>query len=192
MKNEARPAVDSAHLGLGIFMVAETMLFAGIVSAYLIFRIGAADWPPPGMPLLPLGVTIANTLILLSSGVTVRLALRAMRTGKAGRCVRLLAATVLLGLLFLLVQGFEWTRLLRQGLTLSSGVYGGSFYVLVGLHAAHVVGAAIWLNMVLARAATGKYAPGACRGLSLCAFYWIFVVALWPLLFALVYLPWKR
>jgi heme/copper-type cytochrome/quinol oxidase subunit 3 len=85
------------------------------------------------------------------------------------------------------VQGCEWIRLIGYGLTLSSGVYGGTFYTLIGCHGAHVLGAVIWLGVVLARARNGRYAV-ASEGVEICGIYWTFVVALWPALYALVYL----
>jgi heme/copper-type cytochrome/quinol oxidase subunit 3 len=79
-------------------------------------------------------------------------------------------------------------RLLHFGLTVSSSVYGGLFYTLIGLHAAHVFGALIWLMVVWLNARQGKYSKQNDTGLQICSMYWIFVVALWPVLYGLVYL----
>ncbi len=92
------------------------MFFAGLLSAFLILRAGASGWPPPGQPRLPVAVTGANTFILLLSGVTVYLALRAIRAGDAKGMRRWLLSTALLGAVFLTVQGSEWVRLVRYGL----------------------------------------------------------------------------
>jgi cytochrome c oxidase subunit 3 len=93
-----------------------------------------------------------------------------------------------LGAGFLLVQGYEWIRLLHFGLTVSSSVYGGLFYTLIGFHAAHVLGALIWLVLVLFKARRGEYTRHNHTGLQVCSMYWIFVAALWPVLYGLVYL----
>ena len=99
-----------------------------------------------------------------------------------------LVATAVLGVGFLGVQGSEWVRLIRQGLTLSSGTYGATFYTLIGLHAAHVVGAVVWLLAVLALAQHNRFSAERHTGVTICATYWYFVCALWVLLFAAVYL----
>lgn len=114
--------------------------------------------------------------------------LRAIRRGNAPGLVDGLAITAMLGLIFLSVQGYEWVRLLQFGLTLSSSVYGGIFYTLIGCHAAHVFGAVIWLLIILGMAKRRRFAPEQFIGVQVCGIYWYFVVALWPILFGVVYL----
>src|SRR3990170_3473434 len=140
---------DGANVGMLIFLGAETMLFAGFVTAYLVFRLGAPVWPPPLQPRLPVGVTAVSTAVLLLSGFTMWRALRAARDGDDGGLGRSLALTGLLGATFLTAQGYEWARLLTFGLTASSGIYGGTFYALIGAHAVHVLGALTWLGIIL-------------------------------------------
>jgi heme/copper-type cytochrome/quinol oxidase subunit 3 len=182
------PIGTNAWLGTVMLLGAEAMFFAGLMGAFLVFRIGSAVWPPPFQPRLPTGITGINTLILLSSAVTMRWALQVGRRNDRARLVRLLSWTALLGAVFLLVQGYEWVRLLHFGLTVSSSVYGGLFYTLIGFHAAHVFGALIWLVVVWLNARQGKYTKQNDTGLQTCSMYWIFVVALWPVLYGLVYL----
>ena len=180
--------LSNAYLGLMIFLGAETMFFAGLIGSFLVFRVASEVWPPPTLPRLPVGVTGVNTLILLASALTMRRAKAAIRNGEQSRLVRLLLVTAGLGVTFLLVQGYEWIRLLQYGLTLASGVYGATFYVLVGCHAVHVLGAVIWLVSVLGLAMRGRYTANGFMGVKLCAMYWYYVVALWPILYGLVYL----
>jgi heme/copper-type cytochrome/quinol oxidase subunit 3 len=96
--------------------------------------------------------------------------------------------TASLGSVFLIVQGSEWVRLVGFGLTLSSGIYGALFYLLIGCHALHVAFAVIWLLVVFALAMRERFSAARHVGVELCAIYWIFVVGLWPILYALVYL----
>jgi heme/copper-type cytochrome/quinol oxidase subunit 3 len=79
-------------------------------------------------------------------------------------------------------------RLVSHGLHLSSGVYGATFYTLIGCHAAHVTAAVVWLLFVLGAATRGRYNARNASGIEVAAVYWYFVCAVWPLLFALVYL----
>ena len=183
-----RPIGDNAWLAVLMFLGAEAMFFAGLIGAYLVFRVGSTVWPPPFQPRLPSAVTGVNTLILLASAVTMKLGLRANRSGDAARLVRLLSWTALLGATFLLIQGFEWARMLHFGLTVSSSVYGGLFYTLIGFHAVHVFGALLWLVVVWLKARQGKYTKQNDVGLQTCSMYWLFVVGLWPVLYGLVYL----
>jgi heme/copper-type cytochrome/quinol oxidase subunit 3 len=164
------------------------MFFAGLVSAFLVLRLAAPLWPPPLQPRLPVEVTGLNTLVLLASSAAMVSAMRARRRGDGAGLVRGLGVTALLGGVFLAVQGFEWARLLHYGLTLSSGAYGGTFYTLIGTHAAHVLGALAWVGVTLALAARGRFAEGPAGPLRACAIYWHFVVALWPVLYVAVYL----
>jgi cytochrome c oxidase subunit 3 len=183
-----RPIVSNARLALLMLLVAETMFFSGLIGAFIVFRVASPSWPPPFQPRLPVEVTGANTVILLLSGVTMHVALRAARAGKSAPLIKWLAATAALGAVFLAVQGYEWLRLIHYGLTLSSGVYGATFYTLIGCHGAHVLGAVFWLLAVLARARKGRFSGRDYTGIQLCGMYWTFVVALWPILYGLVYL----
>jgi cytochrome c oxidase subunit 3 len=173
---------------MAVFLSFEAMFFAGLIGAFLVFRLGSQVWPPAGQPRLPILVTSINTVILLISGYTMVAARRAARTGEWRGALPALSATAVLGGIFLSVQGSEWVRLIEHGLTLSAGVYGATFYTLIGCHALHVLGAVIWLLVVRFRAAGGALLRGRDTGFELCAAYWYFVVALWLVLFPLVYL----
>ena len=180
--------LSNAYIGLLMFLGAETMFFAGLIGSFLVFRLAHEVWPPAMLPRLPVGVTGVNTLILLASALTMQRAQAAIRGGGQRELARMLLATTVLGVVFLLVQGYEWVRLLQYGLTLASGVYGATFYVLVGCHGVHVLGAVIWLSSVLRLAARRHYTARSHVGVALCAMYWYYVVALWPILYGLVYL----
>lgn len=188
------PFLNNGYLGMMLFIGAEVMLFAGLVGAFLVFRFGSAVWPPPFQPRLPVLVTGINTVILLFSGYTMYRACRAVRNKNWQELPKGLWMTALLGATFLGIQGYEWVRLLQFGLTLSSGVYGSTFYVLIGAHGAHVLGAMSWLLIILMKVRRSNLpnrpylTPKRQVGIRLCGMYWYFVVALWPVLYILVYL----
>jgi len=183
-----RAPLSNACLGMLIFLGAETMFFAGLVGAFLVYRMANETWPPMAMPRLPVAVTGVNTLILLYSAATMWLANRAIRLGQQHILTRMLLRTAVLGVVFLLVQGYEWVELIGYGLTLSSGVYGATFYTLIGCHALHVLGAVVWLLGVWRRAMRKRYTATRRTGVVLCSMYWSYVVGLWPILYWLVYL----
>ena len=180
--------LTTAKLGILLFITAEIMFFAGLISSFVVFRFSPVQWPPLGQPRLPLEVTAVNTLILLASGLTFQLAYRAWKRAQSGAFKVLLTVTAVLGSIFLLVQGFEWVRLLKFGLTLHASIFGGFFYCLVGTHGLHVLGGLVVLVWVLKKAWEGAYDSNEALGVEVCRIYWFFVVALWPVLFFLVYL----
>jgi heme/copper-type cytochrome/quinol oxidase subunit 3 len=183
----AAPPISNARLAMVMLLVGEVMFFAGLIGAYLVFRVGSTAWPPPTLPRLPLAVTWINTGVLLASGVTMIRARRAATRDDQPALRRGVAVTAFLGLVFLAVQGSEWVRLIHHGLTLSSGMYGATFYALIGTHAAHVVGAVLWLGVVWIWARQGHFTDGNDAAVDACAIYWLFVCALWVVLFAMVY-----
>jgi heme/copper-type cytochrome/quinol oxidase subunit 3 len=185
---ERGPVIENATLGMLVFLAAETMLFAGLVAAFLVLRLGAQVWPPPFQPRLPIEVTGINSLVLLASGVTMTRALRAVRRGAQSGLVTALSQTVLLGAIFLAVQGYEWIRLVHFGLTVSSGAYGSTFYTLIGTHGVHVLAAAAVLLVILIKAKRGRFSPHQHTAVRVSGMFWYYVVGLWPILYTLVYL----
>src|SRR5262249_1490099 len=99
-------SLNNARLGMLIFMGAETMFFAGLLGAFLVYRVANETWPPMSMPRLPVEVTGINTLILLYSASTMWRANRAIRRGQQQQLRRMLLYTAVLGLIFLTVQGY--------------------------------------------------------------------------------------
>jgi heme/copper-type cytochrome/quinol oxidase subunit 3 len=164
------------------------MLFAGLVSAFLVLRAQMPVWPPPGQLRLPLGLTAANLLLLLASGHLVGRGVGAARQGLPESATRWLLVTAGAGTLFLAVQGIEWARLVEHGLRLGPAVYGGLFAALIGMHGLHVLGGVLVLGGValgLERGWIEESVPSAVTAASL---YWRFVVAVWPVLWVLLYL----
>jgi heme/copper-type cytochrome/quinol oxidase subunit 3 len=180
--------VSNARLAMAIFIGFETMFFAALTGAYLVFRLRSAVWPPGDLPRLPIGITWANTAVLAASAYTMSRARAALRTGARPELERMLIATAVLGSVFLAVQGSEWVRLVRHGLTLSTGVYGSTFYTLIGCHGLHVLAAVVWLLVLMVRTQKSRFGGAVRTPLELCAMYWLFVVAVWGALFPLVYL----
>lgn len=180
--------LEPGRVALMLFIAMEIMFFGGLISSFSVFRFGPVAWPPPDQPRLPIPITALNTLVLLVSGLTFFLALPALRSSDQNQFKKLLTWTMVLGTLFLGIQGMEWVKLLRFGLTVHGSIFGGFFYCLVGTHAVHVLGGLVALVWVWARAQRGRYDAQRSLGVELCRIYWFFVVALWPILFVLVYL----
>ncbi len=180
--------VSSGRIAIVMLIAAETMLFTGLIGAYMVLRGSAPSWPPPDQPRLPLAVTWANTGVLAVSCWTISRAWSAWKARQARRLRWALIETTLLGGTFLSIQGSEWIRLVRHGLTLSTSLYGATFYTLIGIHGVHVAAAVIWLLVMVIRFRGDRFSLKRAAGVDLCALYWYFVCALWGVLFPLVYL----
>lgn len=183
-----RPVLSSEVLGTVLFVIAEIMMFTGLISGFIVLRSQFINWPPAGQPRLPAEATALNSLFLLASGVSAWMAPAAARAGDARRLTRLLAITMALGAAFLVGQGREWLQLVEFGLTIQSSPYGGLFVTIVGAHAVHVIFAQLVAVRVTWFALRGEWSPDDCAGLDAFRVYWSFVVAIWPCLYALVYL----
>ena len=184
-RGRRQPIVANGVLGMMIFVIVETMLFAGLISAFMIVKSSAvAGWPPPGQPRLPVGETAFNTLALLVSGAFLFLAGRRFQRWRP-RARRPLEISILLGAFFVIFQGVEWVALLGEGLTLTSSNHGAFFYLIIGMHALHaiaalgVLGYSWWL---LTQRKLNASVLGTAQVL------WYFVVILWPILYVQVYL----
>ncbi len=176
-----------ATLGVLIFIGSEVMMFAGLISAFLVSRAAASFWPPPNQPRLPIAITGLNTALLVLSGVTMWKAVRSLRRQQRRIALRWMVVTSIFGAVFLAIQGSEWARLIQFGLTMTSSLYGGMFYLIVGAHALHLAAALAVLSFVTARLWRGAYESDF-RTIVACSAYWSFVVIVWPILYALVYL----
>lgn len=183
-----RRSGSNAVLGMIVLIGSEVMLFAALISAYLVLRAGAEHWPPPGQPRLPIMLTAVNTMVLLLSAVTMWHARRAAWLTDLPRCRRWVAVTLALGAVFLVVQGSEWARLIGYGLRITSGTYGGMFYTVIGTHALHVLAGVAVLGAILWRARRERFAVARQSDIEAGALFWWFVVGVWPVLYALVYL----
>ena len=179
------PMIPHGFLGMLIFVLAELMLFAGLISAFTIIKTGAPVWPPPGQPRLPVLASAGNTLILLASGFLVVLAHRAFHRGEREKMRKPLLGALGLGCFFVLFQGYEWARMLGEGLTMTTSSMGGFFYLIIGMHAAHAIGALVLLGHACLRLQRGWLTESLFGAAEV---FWLFVVAVWPVLYMVVYL----
>jgi cytochrome c oxidase subunit 3 len=180
-----REVVPSSVLGMLLFIGAEVMFFAGLISAFTITRAGmAADsWQLPMGATLPVVETAFNSLALLASGIFIFTAGRQARR-RSTTATRTWLIGCVLGALFVVLQGREWWRLLSQGLTIRSGELAAFFYVIVGTHAVHAIGALIVLAVTARRLSRGTASQGLVLGAET---LWYFVVGVWPIIYLRVY-----
>jgi cytochrome c oxidase subunit 3 len=183
---EENKRLPNSVLAMVIFVAAEIMFFAALMSAHTIARATAINgiWPPPGQPRLPVGRTAFNTAILLLSGVLLYLA-NARAKQSYAKALNYVAGAIAAGAAFVLLQGVEWVRLLREGLTMTSSAHGAFFYLIVGAHALHAVVAIVALAAVYFPMRRGTLSPARFTATQV---FWYFVVLLWPIIYLRVYL----
>lgn len=142
----------------------------------------------PKHVLSPWGIPALNTALLLSSAVTLTWAHWALKHNKRPQIIIGLFITILLGAIFLTFQGYEYVLAhTHDGLKLSTGIYGSTFFMLTGLHGLHVTIGAIALTVILIRCIRGHFSATNHFGFEACAWYWHFVDYVWMLLFVFVY-----
>ncbi len=166
-------------------IVAEASLFAVFVVAYL-FYLGKSPNGP--YPTDVLELPLVNTLCLLSSSVTVAVAVRALRLGQVRRAGGWFLLTLALGGIFLAGTAREWYRLIvGHGLTIGTNLFGTTFYALVGLHASHVTFGILLLTLLCVFAYSGGLRPEHVERAELVSWYWHFVDGVWVVVFTVVY-----
>jgi len=168
----------------------------GALTNELLWQGYEAVWPTAGPEELggdfqtvpAFGVPFINTLILLFSGLTVTLAHHALKKNERGRLVFWLMTTVVLGFLFVFLQIEEYIEAYQHlGLTLGSGIYGSTFFMLTGFHGMHVTLGAIMLLVIAIRSMRGHFKPDHHFGFEAVAWYWHFVDVVWVALYVFVY-----
>jgi heme/copper-type cytochrome/quinol oxidase subunit 3 len=172
---------------MALFLGSLGILFLGSVVAYVVIRVRAGEWPPPGLPPPPRGLWSSTLWILAGSG-TIQAALAAARAHRLAALRVLLAATLATGLAFLASQALAWYRMAFQLAPGHSSLYVYLFYFVTGLHAAHVLAGLLPLAVVTVNAFYGRYSALRHAGVRYCAMYWHFLGGVWLTLFAMIML----
>ena len=172
-------------VGMACLIIAEAAIFTIFVVAYL-FYVGKSPTGPT--PREVLETPIFYTICLLSSSLTIHLAARFLESGRRRAFLASWFLTIVLGGLFLFGTGQEWHRLIYEhGLTISTNLFGTTYYSLVGLHATHVTAGLIMLTTVLLFGLAGRVEPEQSARVGVLCLYWHFVDAVWVVVFTVVY-----
>ncbi len=185
MKNERM--VPHVVMGTIVFVLTEVMFFCALISAFNVIRSRVfGSWAPPFGITLPVAITALNTLVLLASGVFIHLAVRkAKGTGRiSGEAGKLFLVSILLGALFVAIQGYEWVKLIGYGMSMTTGIFSATFFMLIGSHGAHALVAVLLMAIQFLRFKKGQLTVA---GLEALRIFWGFIVLIWPILYGLVY-----
>ncbi len=202
--------LDNRKVAIWTFIGSECMLFASLISTYLIYKGRSPAGPYPHEAwtnpttgevfpaILNIPVTSASTFVLLMSSLAMVLALAAVQNKDVPKYTaweRILGSskiwlwtTCMLGIGFLVFQAYEFTSFIHEGLTLRTNLFGSSFFTLTGFHGAHVTAGVIWLFTLLAIDYKRGLRPSDALLVDICALYWHFVDVVWIAIFTLIYL----
>ena len=176
---------DYRVLGLVTFLISESLMFGGLFAAYLLYRGGAAQWPPEGTEVELLLPTI-NTIILVSSSFVIHLGDAAVKKNDINKLRLWYAVTALMGIVFLGGQVYEYMSL---GYGLTENIFANCFYVMTGFHGLHVtIGVCLILGVIWRSRRQGHYSNTKHTGVEMAEIYWHFVDIIWIVLFALIYI----
>ena len=179
--------LDHRKLGIWVFLASEVIFFAAIITAFLVYRDKSVAGPDPRQ-ILTLLIPTINTLILLTSSVTMVMALESIKHDHRARTWQWLVVTAALGATFLVLKGTEYSELFAAGLTPSTNIFGSVYFTLTGFHAAHVLIGIIWILSVVAKTVRGGFSAANHLPVEIVGLYWHFVDLVWVAIFMVVYL----
>ena len=187
-----REGIEDSHgygqghiiFAMPLFILAEATLFVGFFAAYWFLRFSAPTWPPAGTPEFHAILPIIMTVILVTSSITIHIAENKLEKDDKGGFITWLIITIVLGLIFLGIEIYEWTTLIDGGFTSSTNIFSSSFYAITGFHGSHVlVGAGIFI-CILIPALKGKINK---HFVTVGSMYWHFVDVVWFFVVSQIY-----
>ena len=188
--HQTNTGVSNNKLAIWVFLASESLFFGAFIATYFLYRgrdIGFLKGPRPE-DLLNIPFTSVTSFVLLMSSLTMVLALAAIQRGDHRRLRIWLLATALFGATFVGGQVYEFTEFYRQGLHLGTNMFGTTFFVLTGLHGAHVTIGIIWLLLVWGRSMQGRLPTEKSEAVEIAGLYWHFVDVVWIFIFTAIYL----
>ncbi|MBD1843662.1 heme-copper oxidase subunit III [Cyanobacteria bacterium FACHB-63] len=181
---QAHEEAENSKFGFIVFLLSESVIFLSFFVGYSVFKTSNSDWYPPGVTHLETREPLINTIVLVSSSFVIYVAERYLHDKKLWGFRLFLLATMAMGGYFLYGQAVEWSQL-SFGLT--SGVFGGLFYLLTGFHGLHVLSGILLQTVMIGRSfIPGNYDSGY-FGVEATSLFWHFVDVIWIILYVLIY-----
>jgi heme/copper-type cytochrome/quinol oxidase subunit 3 len=179
--------LDTWKLGFWVFLGSETLFFGTFIATYMIYVGRSLEGPYPH-EILDIPLTTLSTFVLLMSSLAMVLALNAVQKDNRKGALLWLMMTAGLGSAFLAFQAYEFTHFYHEGLTLTSNLFGTTFFILTGFHGAHVTIGVIWLLILWVQTYAGRIRPADSLKVEIAGLYWHFVDIVWIVIFMLIYL----
>ena len=180
--------INKRKLALFVFLTSEVVIFGGFIGGYLYVRVRSPTWPDPFIT-HDLTLGIVNTLLLLTSSLTMVLAYQATKKSDQRGLITWLLSTFVLGISFLILKlGVEWPSEIAKGFIISGGLPPTTYYSIMGAHALHVGVGLIGVAYILAKIKAGRYNESSHQTVELLGIYWSFIDIIWMFIFPLFYL----
>jgi heme/copper-type cytochrome/quinol oxidase subunit 3 len=188
--HDTNTGVSNAKLAIWLFLSSEALFFGAFISTYFLYRGRDTQYKQGPKPeqFFNIPFTSVTSFILLMSSLTMVLALAAIQRGDHRRLRIWLLATAIFGMTFIGGQVFEFTEFYRKGLSLSTNMFGTTFFVLTGLHGAHVTVGIIWLLILWGRSMQHRLPTERFQAIEIAGLYWHFVDIVWIFIFTAIYL----
>ncbi len=180
--------IPNGKLGMWVFLASEIMLFGALISSYVVLSMGSPNFGRPDTALLGKPLATVNTFVLITSSLTMVMALASIQRNRVKAMLGWLSATSLLGLAFLGIKAFEYHHKISEGITITSSLFGSFYFTLTGLHGVHMLGGLIFNAYIAIKAMRGTYNAEHHERVEYAALYWHFVDLVWVILFPLFYL----
>jgi cytochrome c oxidase subunit 3 len=182
--------INTALLGMLLFIASEVMFFAGLFAVYFNIRAEhGSQWPPEGAEHFSVNpIVIVATVVLIVSSFTMQWGVWRIRRDDRRGMNRALVVTLVLGVAFLLMQAFDYSILYGEGIRLNSGIFGSLFYTMTGFHGAHVFGGVVGITVMLLRGLAGQFSARHHVAVEAVSIYWHFVDVVWIALFTTLYI----
>ena len=179
--------LDHRKILMWVFLASDCLFFGALISTYMVYRSNVPVGPGPA-ELFDIPYTSVSAFVLLMSSLTMVLALAALQRGNSKQARLWLLATALQGAVFLGGQYYEFTTFVENGLTITTSVFGTSFFVLTGFHGTHVAIGVFMLLTLVGASFMGRLKPKHDLTVELVGLYWHFVDIVWIVIFTVVYL----
>jgi len=188
IEHDTNTTISNTKLAMWLFLASECLLFGGLITTYLLYKLPAPGDGPGPQDLFDIPFTSISSFVLLMSSLTMVLAVSAIERGDHHRLRVWLGATAALGATFIAGQVYEFTAFVREGLGFTTSRFSSAFYTLTGFHGVHVTIGIIMLMSLLFLSLRGRLPEHRSETVEVIGLYWHFVDIVWILIFGIVYL----
>ncbi len=185
---ESPQRVENVKFAMWLYLASDVIIFSILIATFVLFRVNNEEVVKEVHEASGLFLVSLNTFLLLASSWAMVMGLREIKRDNRKGLIRWIGLTAVLGIVFVALQGVEYTILSNEGITIYGSEFGMRFYAPTAFHGAHVIIGVLWALGVVWHAMKGGYGPKNYSGVEVFGLYWHFVDVVWILLFTLIYL----
>jgi heme/copper-type cytochrome/quinol oxidase subunit 3 len=185
--NDPFGRATNGKLAMWLFIIIDGLSFATLLIGGVSLRVASTNWPIAG-EILNIPLTAFNTFLLICTSFTMVMALSSIQNGSQKMLLKYLKYTMFGGILFLLIQGWEYYHFIHEGFLINSSIYSAVFYATTCFHGLHVLSGVIYIGCILLLAKNGRYSSDNWDHIEILGLFWHFVDLVWILVFTVIYL----